>query len=402
MPRLSPGAVPKLRKHKASNLGVVTLNGRDHYLGPWGTGKKPTKAVQSAYDAKISAWLSVGRFEGSPAGAQLSMAQVLASYIHHAKGYYTPEDPNSKYHDMLRAARKLRPYIQMPANDFKPQYFKEVRSAMVSEGCSRTYVNQVMGRVLKIIKWAYAEGHVDGDVYHRCKAVEPLRKGFTRAPETEGVKPVEASIVQQTIPHLPPVIQTMVKLHMLLGCRPAELCGMRAGMVDQSEEVWTIRLENHKNAFRGKDRVLYLGPRAQKLIDPLLDRGDEDFLFSPQDSERQRLASVHAKRSTRISCGNRPGYNSRTRSSKPKKRSRPAGDRYLPTSYARAIKRACAKHGIPHWHPSQIRHTVATAIRRDHGLEAVAVSLGHSEVATSQIYAEKDESLAIKIAREMG
>ena len=36
MPRLVR-TLPKYRKHKASGQAVVTLNGRDHYLGPHGT-----------------------------------------------------------------------------------------------------------------------------------------------------------------------------------------------------------------------------------------------------------------------------------------------------------------------------------------------------------------------------
>jgi hypothetical protein len=33
MPRLVQ-AVPKYRKHRASGQAIVTINGRDHYLGP--------------------------------------------------------------------------------------------------------------------------------------------------------------------------------------------------------------------------------------------------------------------------------------------------------------------------------------------------------------------------------
>ena len=36
MPRLVR-TLPGYRKHKASGQAVVTLNGRDHYLGPHGT-----------------------------------------------------------------------------------------------------------------------------------------------------------------------------------------------------------------------------------------------------------------------------------------------------------------------------------------------------------------------------
>ena len=36
MPRYV-NAVPKYRKHRASGQAIVTIHGRDHYLGPHGT-----------------------------------------------------------------------------------------------------------------------------------------------------------------------------------------------------------------------------------------------------------------------------------------------------------------------------------------------------------------------------
>jgi hypothetical protein len=35
LPRISGFTTPKHRKHKASGQAVVTIAGRDHYLGPW-------------------------------------------------------------------------------------------------------------------------------------------------------------------------------------------------------------------------------------------------------------------------------------------------------------------------------------------------------------------------------
>jgi hypothetical protein len=37
MSRLRKGAVPTYRLHKARNCAVVTIDGHDHYLGPFGT-----------------------------------------------------------------------------------------------------------------------------------------------------------------------------------------------------------------------------------------------------------------------------------------------------------------------------------------------------------------------------
>ena len=36
MPRLAK-SVPKYRKHRASGQAIVSLNGVEHYLGPYGT-----------------------------------------------------------------------------------------------------------------------------------------------------------------------------------------------------------------------------------------------------------------------------------------------------------------------------------------------------------------------------
>ncbi len=55
MPRLT-NATPKYRKHKASGQAIVTLCGKDHYLGPHGT-----KASNVEYDRLVAEWLSQGR-----------------------------------------------------------------------------------------------------------------------------------------------------------------------------------------------------------------------------------------------------------------------------------------------------------------------------------------------------
>ena len=55
-----------------------------------------------------------------------------------------------------------------------------------------------------------------------------------------------------------------------------------------------------------------------------------------------------------------------------------------------------------HWHPNQLRHLHATEVRKRFGLEAAQVVLGHANANTTEIYAEKNEALAAKVAMEMG
>jgi site-specific recombinase XerC len=49
-----------------------------------------------------------------------------------------------------------------------------------------------------------------------------------------------------------------------------------------------------------------------------------------------------------------------------------------------------------------LRHTFATRVRKQHGLEAAQVLLGHSRADVTQVYAERDEQLAATVATKIG
>lgn len=55
------------------------------------------------------------------------------------------------------------------------------------------------------------------------------------------------------------------------------------------------------------------------------------------------------------------------------------------------------------WHPHQLRHNAATLLRREFGLEAAQLALGHSSAEiTDAVYAERDDMKAIEITRKIG
>ena len=57
---------------------------------------------------------------------------------------------------------------------------------------------------------------------------------------------------------------------------------------------------------------------------------------------------------------------------------------------------------IPLWHPNQLRHAAATRVRQEFGLDAARTVLGHSDLKTSEIYAERDLGRAAEVARMIG
>jgi len=110
---------------------------------------------------------------------------------------------------------------------------------------------------------------------------------------------------------------------------------------------------------------------------------------------------------TPLSCGNVPGSN---RKDDPE---RPAGARYTTDSYRRAIARACDQafplrgtmvesHKAHRWHPHQLRHNAATDLRKEFGLEAARIILGHRSAAITEVYAEKDERQAMEAMMRVG
>jgi integrase len=54
------------------------------------------------------------------------------------------------------------------------------------------------------------------------------------------------------------------------------------------------------------------------------------------------------------------------------------------------------------WHPHQLRHSAATTIRREAGLDTARTVLGHSSLNVAEVYAERDENVAREIMARIG
>ena len=77
-------------------------------------------------------------------------------------------------------------------------------------------------------------------------------------------------------------------------------------------------------------------------------------------------------------------------------------EEYTPGSYNYAIRRACEKYEIPHWHPHQLRHLAATELRKAFGIEVARCVLGHRSAAMTEIYSEFDAAKARDVVGKIG
>lgn len=418
--------IPAYTKHRASGQAVVRINGLDHYLGPHGS-----QVSLAEYDRVIAEWLARGRCP-DVSEPELTVVELCSRYLTFAEQYYRKEGRCTGVVPGIKCAlRYLRHwYGREHAIDFGPIKLKAVRQRMVDDGLSRRYVNDHVDRIRRMYKWGVGEELVPVTVYEALRAVPALQVGRTEARETTPVQPVADTVVEQTLPHLPEVVARMVKFQRLTGCRPGEVCNLRRCELDMSDEaVWRYVPQSHKTQHHGKQRVIMIGGRAQEVLQPVLARGQEMHCFRPIDSEAKRRAEMTAKRKTPASCGNAVGTNR-----KPKPRRQP-GEEYSTAEYRKAIWRACDQAWpVPkelarrrgenetqwhkrlgddwqkvlewrrahRWSPNQLRHAAGTMVRKQFGLEAAQVVLGHSQADTTQIYAERDLELAAKVAREVG
>lgn len=394
-------AVPKYRRRRGrvyksgrreSDQAVVTIEGTDHYLGPYGT-----KASKVEYDRLIGEWLASGRARPQSQD-EITVVELSARYWRFAQSYYRKNGRCTRVTPGIKAAlRYLKEwYGREPAVEFGPVRLKAIRQKMIEDGHSRRYINDHIDRIRRMYKWAAAEQLIPESAYRALALVEGLRRGRSAARETAPILPVEDEVVTATLPHLPAVVADMVRLQRLTGMRPAEVCLLRPADLNQTCDVWTYRPVSHKTEHHGKRRVVFIGPKAQEILSGYLTRGSTEFCFCPKESEAKRRAEQRANRKTPLGQGNGPGTN---RKAQPKWR---AGGRYSTDTYRRAVQRACVRAGVGKWSPNQLRHAAATEIRKKFGLEAAQVILGHSAANVTEIYAERDQSKGADVARSVG
>ena len=188
MPRLK-NRVPSYRKHKASGQGVVTLNGRDVYLG-----KYDTAASREAYAREIATWIARGKQHVPPTdGSALSVVELIAAFLYHAKEYYrrpdgTPTSEVKNYRDAMRPLKKL--YGRTRAADFDLLALKAVRGEMIKLGWCRKNVNKQVRRIRSVFGWAAENKLVPASVFHELQTLKGLKKGRSKAPESKKVQPV--------------------------------------------------------------------------------------------------------------------------------------------------------------------------------------------------------------------
>lgn len=369
---------PKYRKHSTRDFAFIEWQGDRHRL----PGRHGSAESWEAYRKFIREVVFGDALPTSPRvkpGDPVSVCILVDAYLIFAEQHYSSSGPRGEYANMKHALMPLAAkFSDTPVAQFGPLMLKDLQRDLAKQKLGRNYVNSQISRIKRAFKWGVSEELVPPAIYQALSAVAGLRAGRSLAVEKPKRQPAPAEAVDATLTELSPTLAAMVRFQRLIGCRSDSLCNAAPEQFDQSGEQWLWR-PKHKTQFLGRELVLPIGPQAQAIIGPFIDRRRPgEHLFSPREARRNRLY--------------RPRYSSQS----------------YAQAIQRAIKRVNAKRAkekldpIQEWTPHQLRHSRGHETRERYGVEAAQAILGHDTLDATQIYSARRLELAKQVARETG
>jgi hypothetical protein len=349
------------------------------YLGPWGS-----DAARVAYTRFSIEWAK-GMAEIKSSAGGVLVVELVAGYLTHARAHYRKGDrATGELSSVIAAANVLAAVVGEKFTDqLLPDDLRACQESMIARGLARSTINSHCGRILRCLSWGVAHTTATGrpfvppDVLAVLREVERLGAHRTAAREPRKVCAVPWATVEATLPHLHEkevrraVLDALVRVHWLTGMRSSALLAMRAEDLDRAGAEWryTVGDNENKNAHRGGHGLtVFIGPRAQAIIGPLLATtppGAPVFHFL-----NARTGAVLALDKN---------------------------------AYGRLIRLACARAGVAPWHPHQLRHSRATEVQRIYESDgAAAAAIGDTEEVTRRVYVDPSEVVRRRIARETG
>lgn len=389
--------IPLRRLHKPSGQDRVRYRGRDLYFG---------KHCSPESDRRYNAWLSqllAGITDPPTRLETLTVVELVERFLGMAKSRYS----SGEFHNLKQAMRAvLAKHRHTYIASFGPRALIDVRSWMIERNWPRRRINEQVGRIRRMFRWGVSQEMVHIHTVLALRELLPLRAGEIHdgrmLPESSAVRPATDSQIDAVLEQLAPTLRAMVSVHRLTGMRPGELFIMRPIDIDRSGKVWIYRPAKYKQQWAGKSLGYAIGPRAQHILESFLDRPEREFLFKPSQTVKERRVIRAAARKTNLQpsqlarSANAPG--------------RAISECYNRTSYRNALARAVRRiakgdseaFAALYFAPNQVRHTKATALRAEHGIESARIALGHSDITTTLVYAEADLEKAKQIAWASG
>lgn len=365
MPR-QKSTVPSYRLHKGTGQAVVYIDRREVYLGVHGSPESRQKYAEIISRLTRGEAVDVRSPTDKPT-CQKSVAALCLRFI----AEKLPAYADAEQHCQRGAIKVLAELFgETPTAEFGPIRLRTVRAAMVAgdslalgpdgslkprKPWSRSFTNKQIKRLKHLFRWGVSWELVPASVADALGTVESLAAGETEAAEGRQRRAVPLSDLEAVRAVLTDRQRDVFDLLLLTGARPGEIIGLTTAQIDRSGDLWRADLTEHKTAHKGKQRTLFFNVTAQAILSKYLKADPESRLF-------------------------------------PIRRD----------AYGAAVKAACLKADVPFFTPHWLRHTVATRLADEIGIESAQRLLGHAGKAMTEHYSRAAEKVAINAAKRLG
>lgn len=291
-----------------------------------------------------------GDFPPDQTDQPLTMAHLGKFYLKAMRIKFGPDSREPVYLSYaIRDCNRL--FGALSVDQFLPPQLKAVRAEIVKAGLCRRTANKRAQQLTRLIQWAVEEGHATPDQWHRLKAVEPIHQGQYGAKDMPAKRPVSLDHFERTAEYLRPEQRDAARVLLLTGMRTGELLAMRPQDVNMAGRHWLYTLSKHKTSKKtGSATVLIPEPAAIILAARM-----------PRDYTRRWFP--HTNTWLRI-----------------------------------AVKRACERADVPHWHPHQLRHQFATIVASQIDDRVAQKLLRHHDPKMTARYVSQTEDELLRIA----
>ena len=270
------------------------IAGGEHSI--WATMDPASREKYARLIAELSAGSATAAAE-PPASPppDLSVNELLLRYFEFAQSYYVRNGVVTKEYSGLKEA--LLPVRQLfgltRARDLGQRRLKTVQQQFIDNGICRNLINRRISRInSRVFKWAVAEELISGS-----RAPQPAI-GFgaaVRSHCSSGNRANQASSGPLRC------VRSAIRVSARGGHDQAaadyrnEAGRSRADAALRYQAVRRsarshLRASGTQNERRGHRKLVALGPEAQEILKPFLNREPTSFLFSPRESEAWRLA----------------------------------------------------------------------------------------------------------------
>lgn len=180
-----------------------------------------------------------------------------------------------------------------------------------------------------------------------------------------------AESIETVLPHLPPIIADIMRIQLLTGMRPGEVCKMRSGDIRRTKEefaevsylfdgeMWLYVLPGHKTQKHIGGRAIPLGAEEQDILSRYMGSDSEIPIFRNKK-----------------------------------------GRAYSPRLYSQRVKETIKEHGLPKFVPYQLRHTNLTRTSKIYGRDTARAVAGHTTEAMTARYDHSDLEKAFEVTKE--